>query len=211
MPYICAMSTKEKIVERALQLFNEVGIHQVGVREIANALQISPGNMSYHFPKKEDLIRELQNRLTTANDTAFKSYFEKQGGIADFIDLMRQIFHNQYQYRSLLLNLIILVHEPKDDYHEHQQRRQRFFRNVFQTMIAQKEIKATDADLDFLVSFMSLIGRFWLSEATISFQRWEKERIMNYYLQLITKQLSLFATKKGKAVLADLALEAIEK
>ena len=47
------MNTKDKILEKSLELFNNQGVHNVGVRDIARALEISPGNMSYHFPKKE--------------------------------------------------------------------------------------------------------------------------------------------------------------
>lgn len=214
MFYLCGMSTKEKIVERALQLFNESGINKVGVREIAASLGISPGNMSYYFPKKEDLLEELQGRIVQANDAAFKSFFNNPGGIVQFLQLMQQIFNNQYKYRCLLLSLVELQRERDTNrvtYREIEQRRRNFYRNVFQTMVQYKELRATEADLDFLVSFITLAGRFWLSEAAVSFRDWTKEEIINYYLKLITKQLALFATTKGKAILANVAWAALEK
>lgn len=207
------MNTKEKIVERALQLFNESGINKVGVREIATSLGISPGNMSYYFPKKEDLLEELQNRIVQANDTAFVSFFANPGSMIQFLQLMQQIFNNQYKYRCLLLNIVELqndAHKTRVNYQEVEQRRRHFYRTVFQTMVQYKELKATEADIDFLVAFITLAARFWLSEAAVSFRDWSKTQIIQHYLQLITKQLSLFATKKGKAILADLVLTEIE-
>jgi AcrR family transcriptional regulator len=50
------MDTKEKIFKKALKFYNDQGIEYVGVRELAKELNISPGNLAYHFPKKEDLI-----------------------------------------------------------------------------------------------------------------------------------------------------------
>lgn len=207
------MNTKEKIVARALDLFNESGINKVGVREIAASLGISPGNMSYYFPKKEDLLEELQNRIMQANDAAFQSFFANPGGMSNFLQLMQQIFNNQYKYRCLLLNIVELqndAHKTRLNYQEIEQRRRNFYRNVFQSMVEQKELKATEADIEFLVSFMTLAARFWLSEAAVSFRNWSKEQIIQHYLQLIMKQLSLFATAKGKAILADLEFEAVK-
>lgn len=208
------MSTKEKIVARALELFNESGINKVGVREIAASLGISPGNMSYYFPKKEDLLEELQHRIAQANDAAFDHFFANPGGMVHFLQLIQQIFNNQYKYRCLLLNIVELQNDSnktRADYQKIEQRRRNFYRNVFQSMVEQKELKATEADIDFLVSFMTLAARFWLSEAAISFRDWSKAQIIQHYLQLIMKQLSLFATPKGKRILVDLELEAVEK
>ena len=58
------MSTKDKILEKSLELFNNQGVHNVGVRDIARALEMSPGNMSYHFPKKEDVILALMEKMS---------------------------------------------------------------------------------------------------------------------------------------------------
>jgi len=47
---------KEKILSKTLELFNTFGYESVTMRDIAGALNISPGNLTYHFKKKDDLI-----------------------------------------------------------------------------------------------------------------------------------------------------------
>jgi len=47
---------KTKILETANQLFNQQGYNNVSMRDIANALQISVGNLTYHYKKKEELV-----------------------------------------------------------------------------------------------------------------------------------------------------------
>jgi AcrR family transcriptional regulator len=47
---------KDKILNKALELFNTFGYESVTMRDIAGALKISPGNLTYHFKKKDDLI-----------------------------------------------------------------------------------------------------------------------------------------------------------
>ena len=51
-----ATTTKEAIIITAQQLFHEKGYDHVSLRDIASACGISPGNLSYHFKKKENLV-----------------------------------------------------------------------------------------------------------------------------------------------------------
>nr|WP_271001211.1 TetR/AcrR family transcriptional regulator [Listeria seeligeri] len=46
-------------METAFKLFREQGYANVSVRNIADALNISVGNLTYHFKKKEDLIEAV--------------------------------------------------------------------------------------------------------------------------------------------------------
>ena len=47
------------IILVSLQLFNEVGESNLTAVDIANELDISPGNLYYHFKGKEEIIAEL--------------------------------------------------------------------------------------------------------------------------------------------------------
>ncbi len=68
---------KEKILNKALELFNIYGYESVKMRDISGALNISPGNLTYHYKKKDDIIfaivqqqrRDHQNRKCTEDMT----------------------------------------------------------------------------------------------------------------------------------------------
>ena len=69
--------TKQKILDTARELFNERGYNAVSLKDIADALNISKGNLTYHFRKKEELmealltenqLEELPNSLHTLGD-----------------------------------------------------------------------------------------------------------------------------------------------
>lgn len=47
---------KEDILAAAQPLFDQRGYHMVSLRDVADVLQISKGNLTYHFQKREDLI-----------------------------------------------------------------------------------------------------------------------------------------------------------
>ena len=53
------MKTKDKILQYSLQLFNDEGEQNVTPVDIANVLEISPGNLYYHFKGKDPIIHQL--------------------------------------------------------------------------------------------------------------------------------------------------------
>lgn len=50
---------KTDILETARKLFNEQGYNGVSMRDIAGALGISVGNLTYYFKRKEDLLEAV--------------------------------------------------------------------------------------------------------------------------------------------------------
>ena len=50
------ITTEEKILAKALEMFNERGIEYVGMRELAATLNIRVSNITYYFPTKDDLV-----------------------------------------------------------------------------------------------------------------------------------------------------------
>ena len=54
--------TAERILEVTLDLFNRFGEPNVSTTLISAELSISPGNLYYHFPAKDELINALFNR-----------------------------------------------------------------------------------------------------------------------------------------------------
>ncbi len=57
------VKTRELILEVALLLFNERGERLVNSVDLANEMNISPGNLYYHFKGKEEVVEELYARF----------------------------------------------------------------------------------------------------------------------------------------------------
>jgi AcrR family transcriptional regulator len=56
-------STRERILDIALELFNEQGYDKTSLREIAERLGFTKAALYYHFERKEDILLELHLRL----------------------------------------------------------------------------------------------------------------------------------------------------
>lgn len=53
------MKTKDRILQSSIELFNRQGVVAVTTNHICKALEISPGNLYFHFANKEEIIRSI--------------------------------------------------------------------------------------------------------------------------------------------------------
>jgi len=196
------MGKKDEVLEKALEMFNEGGYMDIGMREIARELKISPGNLTYHFKKKEDILIALLDRFGQQNSAFYEDYFASPSTLHNFLVLMKKIFESQYQFRGVYIgNQFVqaeIQHRDRFDYRSIATQREAAFTKIFEDLRTAEQIDATDDDIAFLVSFVKLIGRFWLSEATLFEKSPNRKKTIAHYHQLMARQLALFATEKGR-------------
>ena len=53
------LKTSQRIANSSLELFNQLGERSVSTNHIAAHMEISPGNLYYHFPNKQAIISVL--------------------------------------------------------------------------------------------------------------------------------------------------------
>ncbi|HQU58450.1 MAG: TetR/AcrR family transcriptional regulator [Phaeodactylibacter sp.] len=199
------MNTRDRIIAKAIELFNTHGIHQIGVRDIAREMGISPGNLSYHFPKKEDLINEILTRLSIENDQCYQEFFSNEASqsLLTYLTLMRKIYQNQYAYRCIYLSMVEINQNMPAigfNYPAVAQRRRASLERIFGMMVKAGEFREDTSKeaIEALVSFLAIINRFWISEAMMRFHPFHLDEAILHYLKLVSYQLSILATPKGR-------------
>lgn len=106
------MKTRDKIIETALQLFNEQGTKVVTTNHIAAAVGISPGNLYYHFRNKEDIIRAIFEQMDAYGLEQYRMILEKyQPGSLETMEqtfVMIQAYNWRYRFFKRELTSLIM-------------------------------------------------------------------------------------------------------
>ncbi len=172
---------RARILAKALQLFNKHGVEHVAVRDIARALGMRPGHITYYFPDKESLVIELSRSLHALNDAVVPDGTVRS--LDEFFDRLQQVLRNHIAYRSLLLSMARLLSQlprVKAQYRTTQEKRVDDLRASFRSMVAAGELRElTDEEEDHLISCCSLVARGWIPETLASGHDLD-ERIPHY-------------------------------
>ncbi|GAC1599634.1 MAG: TetR/AcrR family transcriptional regulator [Ramlibacter sp.] len=87
-----------------LELFNRFGEPNVSTTLISAEMHISPGNLYYHYPAKDELINSLVDRY----EAGLNGLLNASGDVADVEDcwfFMHSLFEMIWQYRFLYRDL----------------------------------------------------------------------------------------------------------
>lgn len=103
-------STRNRILDAALDLFNGRGPDRVTTADIAAAVKINEGNLYYHFRTKEALVLALFSRFE-ADALALVATVEvaDEGAAETYAGFLRQWFSLVWNYRFLFRDLVGLV------------------------------------------------------------------------------------------------------
>lgn len=94
---------REKILEKALKLFNENDIDTVTTRDIAKAVGISLGNLTYYFPTKNDIVFALTRELGNTIDEALSNYKAKDKSVLiDHYHQVELVFRTHFKFKFIM-------------------------------------------------------------------------------------------------------------
>jgi AcrR family transcriptional regulator len=96
--------TAERILEVTLDLFNRFGEPNVSTTLISAELNISPGNLYYHYPAKDELINSLFDRYEHALSELLHAA-DNVRNVEDAWLFFHMLFELIWQYRFLYRDL----------------------------------------------------------------------------------------------------------
>lgn len=96
--------TAERILEVTLDLFNRFGEPNVSTTLISAELNISPGNLYYHYPAKDELINSLFDRYEKALNELLHAA-DNVRNVEDAWLFFHMLFELIWQYRFLYRDL----------------------------------------------------------------------------------------------------------
>ena len=94
--------TAERILEVTLELFNRFGEPNVSTTLISAELGISPGNLYYHYPAKDELINSLYDRY----ERALNELLNASDGVRDVEDAIEALIINIWVITSSWISFL---------------------------------------------------------------------------------------------------------
>lgn len=104
MPRKAPRRTAERILEVTLELFNRFGEPNVSTTLISSELGISPGNLYYHYPAKDELINSLFEKY----EKSLVDLLNASDGVRNVEDawfFLHSLFEIIWDYRFLYRDL----------------------------------------------------------------------------------------------------------
>ncbi len=164
------MKTRDRILQTSLQLFNEHGEPRITTNHIADELDISPGNLYYHFRNKDDIIWLLFQQFERQMDAALQVPERRVPNMEDMWLYLHLAFENIWEYRFFYRDLDNILSRNK--------KLRTHFRRIIErkvntataicTGLAEAGImNATPDDIAALARNIAVIATYWLNFQSI--------------------------------------------
>ena len=183
-----ARQTRQRILDASLAMFNEQGEPNVTTNHIADELEISPGNLYYHFRNKDDIIEQLFARYEERMDTALVA---PDGRLRDLEDIWLQlhlVFEAIWDYRFLYRDLVDILSRNR-------RLRLRFARILkraadnatsgMRGLVQAGVMRASAAEVEATATNILVLATFWLNYASVRGDRDEHEAIRAGIVQVM--------------------------
>lgn len=157
--------TAERILEVTLELFNRFGEPNVSTTLISAELGISPGNLYYHYPAKDELINSLFERY----ERALGELLGASEGVRDVEDawfFLHSLFELIWQYRFLYRDLNDLLSKNRlleTRFQAVLKNKTRAVRHVLDGMSRHGAVNIDSRDVEPTATSMVVVLTYWLS------------------------------------------------
>lgn len=202
--------TKDKILKSTRELLNKRGLSGVSQRTIAEHLNISPGNLTYHFKKRNDIIESLYFELVEKMDTAVANISVSENLLEGLYEMTRVTMEQFYEYRFLFLDFIQIMRENqsiKMHYMQLLKLREEQFIGLLQMLVKCGSMRKEEFSNEhlFLLKRMMIVGDFWLASAELNEHKIDKNQIKEY-LEMSCLAIYPYLTDVGKQQYAKITL-----
>ncbi|MFZ5603912.1 MAG: TetR/AcrR family transcriptional regulator [Pseudomonadota bacterium] len=160
------MKTRDRILVTSLELFNLCGEPNVTTIDIANEMDISPGNLYYHFRNKDEIIAELFQQFETSMHDVLQSPQEEGLEIMDYWMYIHMVFERIWEYRFLYRDLATILERNE----KLQKRFNRILdkkaancRLIMNSMRDSGIINITDKQIESLATNVVITGTYWMN------------------------------------------------
>lgn len=180
--------TRNRILDVALRLFNEQGETNVSTNHIADELEISPGNLYYHYRNKDDIIEQLFLRFEERMDQALVAPEGREVTLEDVWLQLHLVFECIWNYRFIYRDIINILSRNRN-------LRLRFARilkrgssnaqGIMRGLNETGAMRASAAEIEGLATNILVLATFWLNYANVRGEKDEQRAIQQGIVQVM--------------------------
>ncbi len=160
------MKTRDRILAAALELFNQQGERKITTNHIAAHLEMSPGNLYYHFKNKQEIIYELFLNYEARVDSNLDVPSGRQLTIEDKLNYLQKVFQGLWEYRFIhrdMEHLLLGEERLHSRYRAFFRRCQQKTEAIYQGLNDANIIKISQRDLEGLALNTWIVVTSWFS------------------------------------------------
>ncbi len=203
--------TRERILEASLRLFNDFGEPNVTTTVIAYDLNISPGNLYYHFHNKDEIVEAIFSVFEREIEKILAAPTHRQADVDDVWLFLHLLFESIWKYRFFYRDLNDLLTRNRTlEIH---------FKRILthkaltaaalcEGLVSAGAMHASASELNALSTNMAAIATYWLSfeYARDPRGKMEEERIGRGVYQVMA-MISPFLIGEARSLLEKLSVE----
>ncbi|MGF1750866.1 MULTISPECIES: TetR/AcrR family transcriptional regulator [Vibrio] len=200
------MKTRDKIVHAALELFNSDGERNVTTNHIAAYIEISPGNLYYHFSNKQEIVRDIFTLYSQELIERFTPVQGQQESLALLKHYLNSIFTLMWKYRFFYANLPEILQRDEKLHEEYivvQERLQGNLVNILRAFVELELLCLNEKELKSMVTTLHMMAVGWLSyQSAMSPKTKITEEVIQQGMLHMINVVKPVATSKGQEQLA---------
>ena len=177
--------TKSTILSTARNLFNEHGYSQVSLRKIADELDMSPGNLTYHYSKKDDIVMALQDEFVSLmNDNFGKVQKAKDDLMQLLVETTYAFYSQSWNYRFFMIDMVFFTQQYpqiKEQMDRVMLIRKDQLRGALRNLRSQQILKPEmcEGQDERLIDMIFLMGNFWISHELVMREKRSAEELIS--------------------------------
>lgn len=194
--------TKQKILTKALTIYNRHGVSNVSIRQLAKDIGISHSNLIYHYPTQEDIVLGLHDIMLQKAVELNKGLFQNEYPLKSLYAITITGFSVVYDFRFFFKELQYICNafpRIKEVLRKVEQVRSSMYKNIIGDMISKDLLRSEELEDEFddLIVRIKIYSDHWL-ESSFIYDELSKEEMINKYSDLLIQHFYPYLSEKGK-------------
>lgn len=194
------MKTKTLIKEKGRELFNRQGVMFVTLRDVAEAVGRSYGNITYHYPNKEKLVTALYHDMVEELQKSASRMMEGPPQLEEVLKAPSKTFDVSLRYLFLNKDYVdIMRNYPKleEEVRASNRQRKQAYLQLLQFLREAGMLRAEleEEDLDYLMELSGAMRTFFFMQANP-----DEPDLKTAYVRYVNRLLYPYLSDKGRKV-----------